>query len=87
MTRKDYVLIADAIAEVEAGLAVFGRPDESAQVTLRNVIEALDWRLSRDNPRFDSDRFARHAMPLRARRLDDALREARDAQNGVGASA
>lgn len=58
MTKKDYVLIADAIATIEAdykGLYIG---------VLQDVVDALSSRLKRDNPRFDMNRFKAAALPL-----------------------
>jgi hypothetical protein len=58
MTRKDYILIADAIRETLATDPEFGLvwPDrERAAVGL--VAHRIAHQLRRDNPRFDMDRF------------------------------
>jgi hypothetical protein len=54
MTRKDYILIAQAIkAEVDQYL----RGDEPERQALRLLADQLAHRLLQDNNRFDFDRF------------------------------
>ncbi len=52
MTRKDYVLIADAIASVMQNVS--SRETE----TVDSLIRTLSTAFKRDNPRFDAMRFA-----------------------------
>ena len=56
MTRKDYVLIADAIA-TEAKFAGSFNTKEMRLAILREVACALADVLKRDNSRFDRTRF------------------------------
>ena len=56
MTRKDYVLIADAIKE-----SILYKPNDlnykPIDVDLEGLIYGLCWRLKGDNNSFDSRRF------------------------------
>lgn len=52
MTRKDYVLIAAAIAAEHAGSVTFAEQNRVVCVAQRLCIA-----LKQDNPRFDEDRF------------------------------
>lgn len=52
MTKKDYKLIADALASVES------------QYLNSAVVTALCQALSRDNPRFDTQKFIKRAYGL-----------------------
>lgn len=57
MTRKDYVLIAEAIS-AEAISAV--GPLSGAQIaTLRKLASRLANKIAADNPRFDAERFVK----------------------------
>jgi hypothetical protein len=67
MTRKDFCLIAEAIAEVEADYK------GGFEDVLQDVTEALSRRLKGTNPRFDSGRFEAAAMPLRSERKRAAV--------------
>jgi hypothetical protein len=55
MTRKDYVLIADAIRTQIEISAKF--EEEESRAAARNIAYDLAWKLSEDNPRFDRARF------------------------------
>ena len=55
MTRKDYVLIADAIKENI--LYDPSNKDDVSDVDLKGLIYSLAWRLKGDNMRFNGDRF------------------------------
>lgn len=70
MTRKDYVLIADIIAQFsrdiandESGsLTDFGRAIVSGErAAAETIAHRLADRLRQDNPRFDRERFMRAA--------------------------
>lgn len=52
MTKKDYILIADAIAKAFPEALTYAQ--EEAQT---DVIESLCTALKRDNPRFDERKF------------------------------
>lgn len=54
MTRKDYQLIADAIAETRSECSGDGC---TASISLTTLAENLSTRLRADNPRFDRSRF------------------------------
>lgn len=64
MTRKDYVLIAAALKEARDMLAANGANLTRTQCSLNgadaSAIELAD-ALSRDNPRFDRERFLKAA--------------------------
>ncbi len=53
MTRKDYVLIAETLADLMADFNNGG--DDTVSLTL--VAVELAETLAKDNPRFDRDRF------------------------------
>jgi hypothetical protein len=53
VTRKDYVLIADTLANLMSDFNNCG--DDSVSLSL--VAEELADTLAKDNPRFDRDRF------------------------------
>lgn len=58
MTRKDYVLIADAIA-----IALREIPSGAAGVkAAEKVVEHLEHALELDNPRFDVERFRKYIL-------------------------
>tara|TARA_Y100000034_G_C6648709_1_gene283821 strand:+ start:384 stop:566 length:183 start_codon:yes stop_codon:yes gene_type:complete len=52
MTRKDYVLIADAIKD-----NVLNSTRVDKRVDLKGLIYSLCWRLKGDNNNFDGERF------------------------------
>ena len=65
MTRKDYQLIADALAAATPIL------DISEPINDRNTgmiaawvaaVNEMEWHLRNDNPRFDTDKFFRACM-------------------------
>lgn len=51
MTRKDYILISDAIRDA------YLSADDSKRPAIDDVIARLVRKLSLDNPRFDAARF------------------------------
>lgn len=54
MTRKDYVLIADALKLRDKGQPVYAAQDMiGATAAIYRLADAL----ARDNPKFDRDRF------------------------------
>lgn len=57
MTRKDYVLIAEAINE-----SMRLTDDREAQLVLSGLVTNLQDRLKADNPRFDVARFREAAL-------------------------
>ena len=61
MTRKDYILIADAIRENM--LYYVTNKNDVKDVDLKGLLYSLCWRLRGDNDRFDSDRFKAYVMP------------------------
>jgi hypothetical protein len=55
MTRKDYVLIAEAIrTQIELSSKY---EEEESRAGAQNIAYDLAWKLYEDNPRFDRDRF------------------------------
>ena len=56
MTRKHYVLIADAIKE-NILYDPSNKNNNVNDVDLKGVISSLSWRLKGDNMRFNSERF------------------------------
>jgi hypothetical protein len=62
MTRKDYVLIADALvsAAYNTGAKVRGEGAEAADAMLTEVVNALCHDLQRDNPRFSAGQFRKY---------------------------
>jgi hypothetical protein len=55
MTRKDYVMIAEAIkTQIELSIKF---EEEEARAGAQNIAYDLALRLSNDNPRFDCNRF------------------------------
>jgi hypothetical protein len=55
MTRKDYVLIAQAIkTQIELSTKF---EEEESRAGAKNIAYDLAWKLSEDNPRFDRARF------------------------------
>lgn len=67
MTRKDFELIAAAIADVEERF-----PDEGENI-LREVVAELEARIAAEHPRFDAGRFSKAAMPIRSERLKASI--------------
>jgi hypothetical protein len=55
MTRKDYVLIAQAIRTQIDFSAKF--EEEESRAGAQNIAYDLAWKLYEDNPRFDRKRF------------------------------
>lgn len=60
MTKKDYELIADAVADTARELRNLEVPDTGLFI----LAEKLADRLQADNPRFDRRRFLTYALPL-----------------------
>lgn len=59
MTRKDYVLIAEALREARVDIQC-KEPEEQVQTLKDGVSYAADWiadALAGENPRFDRNRF------------------------------
>jgi hypothetical protein len=55
MTRKDYVIIANAIrTQIELSKKY---EEEESRAGAQNIAYDLAWKLSEDNPRFDRHRF------------------------------
>jgi hypothetical protein len=55
MTRKDYVIIANAIrTQIEMSKKY---EEEESRAGAQNIAYDLAWKLSEDNPRFDRHRF------------------------------
>jgi hypothetical protein len=63
MTRKDYVLIAEAIATVRQMSYLAGFPQFEAG--LDQVTGAISQALIQDNPRFDRERFIKATMEVK----------------------
>ena len=77
MTRKDYILIADIIAQVSRDIASDQSPDASdrhrailsgERLATYTIAHRLAEQLRQDNPRFDRQRFI-DACQLDAERL------------------
>ena len=77
MTRKDYILIADTIAQFSRDIAKDDGPDLSERgrailsgerVAIQTIAHRLAEQLRQDNPRFDRQRFI-DACQLDAERL------------------
>jgi ribosomal protein L18 len=75
MTRKDYVLIADTIAQLSRDIASTGFENDTAKAILtgeRLAVDAIAHRIAdqlhQDNTRFDRKRFI-EACQLDAERL------------------
>lgn len=77
MTRKDYVLIADTIAQMSrdiandehCALSDTGRAVASGErAAVQTIAHRLAYELQRDNPRFDRSRFI-DACQLDAERI------------------
>ena len=64
MTRKDYELIASAIAEVRTRLLSNSGEWSDEMNVVRDVVESIGQRLALDNPRFDFDRFEKATETL-----------------------
>lgn len=65
MSRKDYELIADAIAGTEHA----HRDTLGSVAVLRTLIDVLGAKLENDNPRFDRKRFEAAALPAATKAL------------------
>ena len=61
MTRKDYILIADAIRENM--LYHPSNKNDVKDVDYKGLIYSLCWRLRGDNNAFDSQRFKEYIAP------------------------
>ena len=61
MTRKDYILIADAISENM--LYHTTNKNDVKDVDYKGLINSLCWRLYKDNNNFDSQRFKDYIKP------------------------
>lgn len=58
MTRKDYVLLAEALKEARNHCWAVEVPDPASfRVGLQAAAEEIAGALGRDNPKFDRDRF------------------------------
>ena len=77
MTRKDYILIADTIAQMSRDIANDQSPDASdrhkaitsgERLATYTIAHRLAEKLRQDNPRFDRQRFI-EACQLDAERL------------------
>ena len=66
MTRKDYILIADAISENM--LYHVSNKNDVKDVDFKGLVSSLCWRLKSDNNNFDADRFKEYIMPHRDER-------------------
>lgn len=55
MTRKDYVLIAEALKMSQHN--AYGDPDHPIHLQWRNTRECIADMLQNDNPNFDRERF------------------------------
>ena len=61
MTRKDYILIADALKNAQPMCKLNDFADEMVSACHRDVARTLADALGRDNPRFDRERFLKAA--------------------------
>ena len=61
MTRKDYVLLADALARAARNVTAAGLTDHTAHTTWCECAATVADALARDNPRFDRARFLKAA--------------------------
>jgi hypothetical protein len=57
MTRKDYIIIADAISNARDRLKHYGWNDFSTENALKEVCWHLSIKLREDNSNFNSDKF------------------------------
>lgn len=57
MTRRDYVLLAAALAAAARNLKDAGITDHSAHVAWCDCAASVADALAKDNPRFDRERF------------------------------
>lgn len=65
MTRKDYVMLAAALGEVQIRLRANNVNDKIVTGTLEMVALVIANRLAADNPRFEVDRFLRDCGVVR----------------------
>lgn len=75
MTKRDFELVASAIADVEASTELFD-VDGIGASTLRLVVDALSGRMKEQNPRFDAGRFEAAALPRQSERMKQAILKA-----------
>lgn len=61
MTRKDYVLLADALNRAARNLTAAGLTDHSAHTCWCECAATIADALAEDNPRFDRERFLKAA--------------------------
>jgi hypothetical protein len=57
MTKKDYVLIADALADGYRGVTLSHGQNDKADAMFVKVVHRISVALERDNSRFDRIRF------------------------------
>ena len=57
MTRKDYVLIAAALAAAARNVTAAGMTDHTAHTVWQECAATVADALAQDNPRFDRERF------------------------------
>ena len=73
MTKRDYELIASALAEVEAIIEDIPDKDGMSASTLRLVVDRIAAMAEKQNPRFRRGHFEIAAMPISNARLRDAI--------------
>ena len=57
MTKKDYILIADAIRTSNKCISRVNGANENADEIVEEIVQALCFNLSSNNPRFDMRKF------------------------------
>lgn len=57
MTRKDYILIANAIKREHQDAVLMGKQCDPARLALVYLAKRLSVELKEDNPRFNSEAF------------------------------
>lgn len=76
MTRKDFELIASALADVEAHVEDFGDERGFSASTLRLVVDNLAGRIAQEHPRFNAGLFEKAALPIQSARMVAAITKA-----------
>lgn len=76
MSRKDFALIAAALADVERYVEEFPDPAGIGASTLRLTVDAVADRLALEYPRFDRSKFELASLPIQHERRADAIKRA-----------
>ena len=58
MTKKDYILLANAISQAKTSLLYATVNAGETKRSIETIIEILGNELKKDNPRFDYDKFS-----------------------------